>query len=262
MNVDLVRTRAVARKEFREYRNNRFIVTTMVVLPVIFLILPMAGLFRLGDHAAATAVRAQVGSALLLLLLTPVIIPATIAAYSVVGEREQGTLEPVLTTPVTREELLLGKAAAALIPAVGIAYVLFTVMVLAVRAGASHLVVDAVWQPPNFIAQALFAPLLAGWAIWVGMAISARSSDARVAQQLSTLASLPVLGITALMSFQVIQPSVRVAIILAAVLLAINGVAWRVVSAMFDRERLVTGSSAEGPATGDVVPWSPPQGDS
>jgi ABC-2 type transport system permease protein len=246
--VNVGRIRAVARKEFREYRGNRFIIVTMVVLPVIFLIVPMTGLFRINAHSTATAVRAQVGSALLLLLLTPVIIPATIAAYSVVGEREQGTLEPVLTTPVTREELLVGKAIAALLPAVGIAYAFFTIMVLAVRAGASQVVVDAIWQAPNFLAQALFAPLLAGWAIWVGMAISARTSDMRVAQQLSTLASLPALGITALMSFQVITPSVRVAIILAAVLLAINGVAWRAVSAMFDRERLITGSSAERPA--------------
>ncbi|WP_280724781.1 ABC transporter permease subunit [Kitasatospora sp. MAA4] len=43
----------------------------------------------------------------------------TIAANSVVGEREQGTLEPVLTTPIRREELLIGKAVANLIPAVG-----------------------------------------------------------------------------------------------------------------------------------------------
>jgi ABC-2 type transport system permease protein len=248
VSVDLGRVRAVARKEFREYRGNRFIVWTMVVLPVLFLVLPMSGLFRIGAHTAASAVRAQVGSALLLMLLTPVIIPATISAYSVVGEREQGTLEPVLTTPVTREELLLGKAIAALLPAVGIAYAFFAILVLAVRAGASQAVVDAIWQAPNFLAQALFAPLLAGWAIWVGMAISARSSDMRVAQQLSTLASLPALGLTALMSFQVITPSVRVAVILAAVLLAVNGVAWRAVSAMFDRERLVTGSSAEPPA--------------
>lgn len=260
MTVDVVRIRAVAVKEFREYRGNTMIVWTMVALPVLFLILPLTGLFRLTAHSADAAVHAQVGSALLLLLLTPVIIPATVAASSVVGEREQGTLEPVLTTPVQREELLFGKAVAALVPAVGISYVFFAVMVIAVRAGATQHVVDQVWQAPNFLAELLFAPLLSGWAIWVGMAISSRTSDMRVAQQLSTLASLPALGVTALMSFQVITPSVRTAVILAAVLLAINGVAWRVVSAMFDRERLVTGSRAERPTAGDVGPWPEDRG--
>jgi hypothetical protein len=42
---------------------------------------------------------------------------ATVAAYAIVGERQQGTLELVLTTPVRREEFLLAKALDALIPA-------------------------------------------------------------------------------------------------------------------------------------------------
>jgi ABC-2 type transport system permease protein len=46
--------------------------------------------------------------------------PAVVASYSVVGERQQGRLEPVLTTPVRREEFMLGKALAALIPSLAI----------------------------------------------------------------------------------------------------------------------------------------------
>jgi ABC-type Na+ efflux pump permease subunit len=52
----------------------------------------------------------------------PALVPATLAAYAVVGERQQGTLEPVLSTPIRREELLLGKALAVLIPLVAISY--------------------------------------------------------------------------------------------------------------------------------------------
>ena len=43
---------------------------------------------------------------LLYMLLIPVIIPSTLAAYTVVGEREQGTLEPLLTTPIRTMELI------------------------------------------------------------------------------------------------------------------------------------------------------------
>jgi ABC-type Na+ efflux pump permease subunit len=239
MSTSVVRIEAVMRKELREFRRNRFIVGTMVFLPLLFVIVPTADLFR---HAAPALVRAQVGTSLLLLLVAPVVMPAAIAAYAVVGEREQGTLEPVLTTPVRREELLLGKAVAAILPTVGIAYLLFAIVVVAVRIGAGQAVVSQVWQAPNFLAQALFAPLLAGWSIWVGIAISARSSDVRVAQQLGTLASLPPLGIVALMSFQVIQPSIPLAIILASVLALVDIVGWRFVAATFDRERLITGS--------------------
>jgi len=241
MSIDATSLRAVIRKELREYRRNRFIIYTMALLPVVFLIVPIAELFRVPSSAPASVVRVAVGATLLEMLIIPVVVPATIAAYSVIGERDQGTLEPVLTTPIRREEFLLGKALAAISPSVGIAYTIFAIFVVSLRLGASSAVVAAVWQAPQFLAQGLFAPLLAGWSIWVGMAISARSTDVRVAQQLGTLASLPALGLTSLMSFRVIEPSVGLAVALAVALIVVNIVAWRVVSAMFDRERLVTG---------------------
>ncbi|MBV9101857.1 MAG: ABC transporter permease subunit [Candidatus Dormibacteraeota bacterium] len=238
MSFSLGRVGAVFHKEFREFRRNRFILGTIVVLPLLFIIVPISDLFR---HAAPALARVQVGTSLLLMLVAPVIMPATLAGYAVVGEREQGTLEPVLTTPVSRQELLLGKALAAFVPSVVVGYGLFTVVVIAVRIGADSTVVDAVWQAPNFLAQALFAPLLAAWSIWVGIAISTRASDVRVAQQLGTLASIPALGLVALMSFQVLQPSITLAIILASVLAVVDIAAWRIVARLFDRERLITG---------------------
>jgi ABC-2 type transport system permease protein len=66
----------------------------------------------------------RIGLSLLYLLLLPTILPAALAAYAVVGEREQATLEPVLTTPVRRGELLLGKALAMLIPTLLLAYLM------------------------------------------------------------------------------------------------------------------------------------------
>jgi hypothetical protein len=97
---------------------------------------------------------------------------------------------------------------------------------------------------PPVLVQLLFTPLLAGWAVWVGIAVSARSTDVRVAQQLSVLGSVPPLIILALMSLNVMTESTVLAIGLAAALLAFDLLAWRVVAAMFDRERLVTGTRA------------------
>lgn len=238
MSFSFGRVGAVLVKELRDFRRNKFIIGTIVVLPLIFIIVPISDLFR---DAPARLQTVQVGTSLLLLLVAPVVMPATIAAYSVVGEKEQGTLEPVLTTPVRREELLLGKATAALLPSVAIAYALFAVVVIAVRIGASQVVVNDVWQPQNFLAQALFSPLLAGWAIWVGIAISARSSDVRVAQQLGTLASLPPLAIVALIEYQVIPAGVGTALILAAILAVLDTLGWWFVGTVFNRERLITG---------------------
>jgi ABC-2 type transport system permease protein len=217
----------------------------MTVLPILFIVEPMAIIFRVASTASASTVDRSVGATFLVLLVAPALIPAVIAAYSVVGEREQGTLEPLLTTPVRREELLLGKALATIAPAVGIAYLLFAVIEVSARFFASNAeVAPALRQGPHVVAEILFAPLLAGWSTWVCTAISVRASDVRVAQQLGTLASFPPLVVVALMSFNVLAPSITLAVAFALVLLAADVVLWRVVSAMFDRERLVTGARA------------------
>jgi ABC-type Na+ efflux pump permease subunit len=241
----LQRVVAVIRKEARDYRRNRFVIVTLAILPVVFLIAPMVTLFRIPSSASGATVRGAVGSLSLLMLIVPIVIPPVISSYSVVGERIQGTLEPVLTTPVRSDELLLGKAGAAFVPSVAVAYLVYFIVAIAIRFGAAHVVTTVVWHTPQMLAQILFTPLLAAWSVWVGIGISARSSDVRVAQQLATLAGLPLLAFTSLITFQLIKPTVPLAIGLGLVLLAIDATAWRVVSRMFDRERLVTGSRAE-----------------
>ena len=243
MRLDAGRILAVVRKEFRALRRNRFIIGTMTVLPIVFLITPMIEIFRLSPGIPETVVQRLAGSTFLLLLIIPVVVPAAIAAYSVVGEREQGTLEPLLTTPVRREELLLGKAAAAIVPSVAIAYLLFAIVAICAKLFAANPAVSAaLLQSSQLVGEILFAPLLAGWSIWVGIAISSRASDVRVAQQLGTLASLPPLGVVVLIDLQVLTPSVGLALVFAAVLLIADVGMWRLVSSMFDRERLLTGA--------------------
>ncbi len=158
-----------------------------------------------------------------------------------VGEREQGTLEPVLTTPIQPEEFIVGKALAAFLPAVLVAYASFGIFVGAVAIFAHPAISSAVTERGHLLVQLLFTPLVAGWSVWVGIAVSTRVSDVRAAQQLSLLASLPPLAIVALTSFNVVSRSVGLALGLATTLLVIDGLVWRVVATMFDRERLVTG---------------------
>src|SRR5665213_1430231 len=251
MKFSFGRLAAVLHKELREYRRSPFIVGTIAVLPLVFLIEPLVIIFGIGPSVGANAADKAVGSTFLLLLIAPALLPAVIAAYSVVGEREQGTLEPLLTTPLRREELLLGKALGVVVPAVGIAYVLFAVIQICARLFASNMaVVSALGQGPHILAEILFAPLLAGWSICVGMGISTRASDVRVAQQLGTLSSIPPLAVVALVSFNVFTPSITLAVVFALVLLVADVILFRLVSALFDRERLITGARAERQSSG------------
>jgi ABC-2 type transport system permease protein len=246
--LDAGRIRAVIRKELLDYRRKRAIVVTMAVLPVLFLIQPVVTIFVAPVATTASALDKSLTLSLLYLLLIPVILPATLAAYTVVGEREQGTLEPLLTTPIRQQEFILGKAAAVMIPSLAVAYTVFGLFLAAVALFAHPVVSSAVFNDgPVLLALFLFAPLGSGWAIVVGMAVSVRASEVRVAQQLGTLASLPIVAVILLLAVGVIHPTFPVALEFAAGLLAVDLLALRVVSRMFDRERLVTGTRAVGP---------------
>ena len=244
MNTSLstTRIRAVLAKELRDYRRNRLIASTMAVMPILFMIAPIVTIFSLPADAPSAKLSSAVGVSLLYLTLIPALVPAVVSSYAIVGEREQGTLEPVLTTPLRQDELLYGKALAAFLPTLAISYVMYGTFLACTGLFAHQNVADDVFQAGRILAQLLFTPLLAGWSIWAGTAISTRVSDVRVAQQLSTLASLPPLAVTALMGFGVVTPTLRIALILGAVLLAIDVTAGRLVSALFDRERLITGT--------------------
>jgi ABC-2 type transport system permease protein len=237
--VSRTRIRAILVKELREYRHNGTIIATMGLLPLIFVVEPLIQIFNLPAASAHTLMHKD---PLLYMLGIPVLVPATLAAYAVVGERQQGTLEPVLTTPIRREELVIAKALAVLVPALVISYAVFAVAVVAIALFADSAVASAVLRAPQLIAQVVFTPLLATLAIWIGIAISARTSDMRVAQQLSTLASLPAVIVSALIAFGVIEPSAGLAIGLGALLVVLDRVGWRVVSALFNRERLIAGT--------------------
>jgi ABC-2 type transport system permease protein len=102
----------------------------------------------------------------------------------------------VLATPITTMELLAGKALAAVIPAVSITWLAFGVF----AAGAWFIVgdsmvlarlTDALWLGAIFI----LGPLLALAAVSVAVMVSSRTSEPRVAEQLSMLVIMPLLGL-------------------------------------------------------------------
>ncbi len=239
MNLSIRRLGAIVRKELREYRRNRSIVIGMAILPLVFIIEPLVAVLALARSASGGLAHEHV---LLYLLGIPTLVPVFVAAYAVAGERVQGTLEPALTTPIRREEFLAGKALAALIPSLAIAYAVFALFIALVVLFAQPTVASAFIQGPDLLAQLLFTPLLATWSIWVGIAISTRSSDVRVAQQLAVVASLPPVFMVVLIALNVIQATLALAIACAAVLLVLDGFGWRITSRLFDRERLITGT--------------------
>ncbi|MGH2916284.1 MAG: ABC transporter permease [Solirubrobacteraceae bacterium] len=233
------RVRAIARKELRSYRRNRSIVAGMSIIPLIFLAQPLVAVFALSASAATGLSHHH---ELLYMLGIPALVPPTLAAYAIAGERQEATLEPVLETPIRREELVLGKALAVFIPSVVVSYVVFAAFAVLVELFADAGVASALLRGPDLLAQVVFTPLVAGWSIWLAVAISTRAGDVRVAQQFGYLVSLPTIAMTTLLSLDVIHPSAKLALGFGIGLLVANRVGWRLVSALFDRERLIIGT--------------------
>ena len=242
--MSFTRIGAIFRKELRDYRRNSSVVVTMSVIPLIFIISPLVQALTLSASSAASLS----GKAPLLYMLgIPALVPTVVAAAAVVAERQQATLEPVLGTPIRREELLIGKAAAVMAPALAVSYADFLIFVVVVEVFAQASVASAVVRGPEVLAQILFTPLVAGWSIWLGIAISARASDVRVASQLALLVSLPAVAVSLLVASDVIHPTLGLALVLGAALLLADCLGWWIVSPMFDRERLITGRPARRP---------------
>lgn len=209
----------IARKEWAEVFKNRFVLFTVAFLPLILTALPLIILGISGSSGELSDITSSdmpsqfielcvglneaecmqyflVSQFMLLFMLMPLAIPVTIAAYSIVGEKTTRTLEPVLATPIKTVELLAGKALAAVLPAVIATwggYLIFIVGVLLLSVGPG--VVDRVVDPLWILATFVLGPLLSIASVSVAVMVSSRANDPRVAEQLSMLVILPLLGL-------------------------------------------------------------------
>lgn len=239
MSLSARRARAMVRKELREYQRNRSIVVGISIIPLVFLIQPLLAVF---EARSSAVVMLRHHHELLYTLAIAAVAPGVLAAFAVVGERQQGTLEPVLGTPIRREELILAKALAVLIPTIAVAYAVFALFLVLVALFAHAGVAAALIRGSDVLAEVIFIPLIAMWSIWIGLAISTWASEVRVAQQLSMLASLPTIAVTTLIALNVIHATAGLAFAFGVGLLVANRLGWRLVSALFDRERLIAGA--------------------
>lgn len=234
------RVRAVIRKEFRDYRRNRFILLTMLLVPAVFAAIPAGTLFALPDKLPEEAARFLAAQFTLMFMIVPVVLPTTIAAHSIIGERNQRSLEPLLATPISDRELLWGKAWAAGLPALAAAWGAYGLFLALASVGAPPAVAERMASPGPMAAVAAAAPVIAAYAVVAAMLVSERSSDVRVAQQLAVFSTLPVIGLVALFTFGAIDFTLWRVAAGAGLVAALDLLGWRLLVRLFNRERLLT----------------------
>jgi ABC-2 type transport system permease protein len=177
---------------------------------------------------------------LILLVITPVAASMSVAAYSVIGEKQARTLEPILATPITTFELLAAKVAGSLIPAVALTFATFAVYLAGIAVVANAGVYRALLTPRSLMIVFLLGPLAALAALQMAVCVSSRVNDARSAQQIGALIILPVSGLLVAQVTGTFLLTATIILLVALGLAIVNAGLMALGIALFDRESILT----------------------
>jgi len=175
-----------------------------------------------------------------LLVLAPVAASMSVAAYTVIGEKQARTLEPLLATPITTFELLSAKVLGALIPAVALTFASFIVYGLGIALFGQSGAARVLLAPRSLGMVFVLGPLAALAALQLAVCVSSRVNDARSAQQIGALIILPLAGLLVGQLTGTVALTGSLIAGFALVLVALNAVLMHVGIALFDRESILT----------------------
>ena len=150
----------------------------------------LPGALALSDEAALQALVFH--RFLTLMLLVPVTGAITFASHGLISEKLGRSLEPLLATPITTFELLVGKVTGALIPSLGVMLLTFGLYLAGVAALAEPGVASVLVSARTLLLVLGVGPLASLVALQVGVLVSARANDPRTAQQFGALLILPL----------------------------------------------------------------------
>jgi ABC-2 type transport system permease protein len=257
--------KTIIRKEWAEVFRNRMVLFTVAFLPLLLTAIPVAILISMrgevsGMQGVASEMPPQfsafcpsdlsqgecfqvylVSQFMIMFMILPLAIPVTISAYSIVGEKTTRSLEPLLATPISTLELLLGKSLASVIPAVLATYTAFLIFAAAAWIITPNpqllgALLDARW----LIAVFLVGPLMAILAVTVSVMVSSRVNDPRVAEQVSMVVIIPVLAVFFGQIAGLFLLNQQIILVAAAILVVLDGVLFYLAIQFFQRETILT----------------------
>jgi ABC-2 type transport system permease protein len=169
------------------------------------------------------------------------LLPVTIASYSLIGEKLQNSLEPLLATPTTDDEILAGKSIAAFLPAISANFIGGVIFIVLADL-FTHNTLNYYYYPNWDIAIILFllAPLACILSVGFNVLVSSRANDVRAAQQLGALIILPLAAVYILTEIQVLNLDTQTLLIIAGILAVLDVLMFFFVRATFQREEILT----------------------
>jgi ABC-2 type transport system permease protein len=234
--ITLKDIKVVLRKRYAIYSLVAFAIIISIGLPVVLhLVITRhagAGNIRVVDLMNAFSFFYVLGGAML---------PTLLASYSLVGEKIEKSLEPLLATPITDSELLLGKSIAAFIPSVGALYIgIIIYMILSDL--LTHGTLGYYYFPNWNIALIMLVlmPLMIILSIEWSVIVSSRASDPRSAQMQGLFIIIPLAVIYVATEVGAITLNTTTLWIIAGAALVLDIVLYYFSTKIFQREEILT----------------------
>ena len=232
-------------KDISVFRRKPYILYSLVALPVILSMLLPGSLLLSLDKVSKTSLEQVLNRVLepeiTIFIMLAALLPSVIGSYSFIGEKVEKSLEPLLATPATDSELLLGKCLAAFVPSLGATYAGVAIFMLfsdALTYGTLHrlLFPDANSAVIVFLA----IPLSCILSVEFSVIVSSRVNDIRAAQQLGSLIVIPLVGIFLLSQTGVLTFDVYHLLLVSGILLLADVILSFVSRSTFQREEILT----------------------
>jgi ABC-2 type transport system permease protein len=244
--VRLSKSRIIAAKDFKTYRKKKNVIYSLTVVPFLVAVLITAVIGYVGTKNTARTTPAELVVLLPAFLFVYVILAAYIAtpisSYTIVGEKVEKSLEPLLATPTTDSEILLGKGIAAFLPPLAAIWggsALFMILMDLTTKGE----LGYYYFPDSNTALVLLLliPLALLMSVLANINISSRVTDVRAGQQLGALTILPFAGLYVSGELNLVDlgNSSNLLIIVAA-LAVVDVLLFFVSRATFRREEILT----------------------
>lgn len=243
--MSLINAWIVTGKEFSILRKQKGLLITIFYIPIFLGAgLPLVVWYRFINKSHGLQIFRAIpfiNSFEFFFVILSILICLILASYSIVSEKTQKSLEPLLATPLTDGEILLGKALSAFIPAI-----------LAIYAGATIFItlIDKFTFPglgylyyPNLslaIVLLILVPLGIGYAVELSTIVSSKANDYRSAYQISAISLVPFFIMYVLGELGIFTFTIDHLLFIAAGLLIVDSMLVFLALSIFKREEILT----------------------
>jgi ABC-2 type transport system permease protein len=234
----------VAVRDFKVFKHQKNMLYALLIFPVLISIIPTVVLqFAVNRNPPLPAVGIPpiLDAFSIFLIVGSAFVPLGIAGYTIVGEKIEKSLEPLLASPLTDGEILLGKTISAVLPTIIAMYTGGVIFMVGTNV-VTYPLLDYYYFPNWTIAVILFLGMPAAiiMSVEFGVIVSSRVNDVRSATNFGALMFFPFLIIYIAGQTKLITLDTDTMLIISGILFAIDVVLFYLSTAAFQREEILT----------------------